>query len=876
MNDDPSNTSLSESTPQHSSDPPLDAQLLIDFMRNSAARPLSAQSLQEQMQVTDARRQEFAQFLSSLHQQGLLVQTRDGRYGIPEKMNLVVGRLSCHTDGYGFVVPRGDPDQKDLYVPGRKLGNAMHGDLVIARLEHVRRSGRAEGRIIRILDRCRKQVVGSFVRSQHFGYVVPHDRKLVYDVYIPEAEINGAEPGKVVCASITAYPEGSRNPEGRIVEVLGDIDDPRIDVEIVIREHELPHEFPDEVVREAEQLATAVREEDLAGRTDFRHLPVVTIDGEKARDFDDAVHVERLPNGNYKLGIHIADVAAYIPVGSAIDQEAQRRATSVYFPDKVVPMLPERLSNEICSLKPGVDRLVQSVIVEISSTGSTVNYEFHDGVIHSAQRMTYTEVAKLLDGSDERLASRYADYIEQVTLMSKLCETLRKYRGRRGSIDFDLPEPEILINLRGEVEGILRSERNQAHRIIEEFMIRANEVVASHLTWEGTPTLYRVHDGPDSERVEQFREFIQGLGLHLGGGSDPKPQHFQKLVEQLEGEQCERVIVYLMLRTMKQARYEAENNGHFGLASEMYTHFTSPIRRYPDLVVHRLLKLERGSVLQAKFEVETVEESLPRIGAESSQRERNAEDAERQYIDWKKVQFMADKVGESFEAYITGVHAYGFFIELEQFFVEGLVHVSSLDDDYYQFEERKHRLRGENKGRAFTLGDRVLVQLVRVDRTRRRLDFALEQGPLEVILKKKTAKPLASKKRVAKKTAPAKKRRRRKKSAGSKADEEQAKQAEATPSRTPGRSRRRQADGEPSKDQRPQRRKKAPASRKAKSKAKPEAAAHKKKATKKRSGRKRSAARVQAPVSKEDAKKVVEKAGKDAAPRRVNPYLTDL
>jgi ribonuclease R len=725
----------STKTPQasRSFDPQQPASLLGFF--ETVDRPLSLETLADELDVVPSERPALEAVVAELAADGRIVATRDGRYGMPQKMNLVVGKLTCHEKGFGFVIPR-DRTEKDLYIPSRKLGDGMHGDLVIARREATR-GDRTEGRVIRLLRRARTQVVGTFELGKHFGFVVPLDPRIGYQVYVPQAEAAGAKDGQLVSAAITSYPErnGRRNPEGRVVEVLGDADDPRIDVEVIIREYGLPYEFPAEVMAEAEAIPTEVGEADIAGRTDFRELPVVTIDGENAKDFDDAVYVEKLAAGSFRLAVHIADVSAYVPVGSAIDREARLRATSVYFPDRVVPMLPERLSNETCSLKPGVDRLVQTVIMEINREGRTVDYEFHDGVIRSAERMTYKAVAALVDGSDPALAERYADHVEHFQHMGELCEVLRKYRKRRGSIDFDLPEPELLINLRGEVEDIFRSERNLAHRIIEEFMIRANEVVASHLTWEDRPALYRVHEGPDLEKVEAFREFIGGLGLGLGGGKQPSPRDFQRLVEHLEGQPGERVLIYLMLRTMKQAVYQPENSGHFGLASERYTHFTSPIRRYPDLVIHRLLKIERGSSAQQPFDVAVLEGELRQTGSLSSERERNAEEAERTYVDWKTVQFMADKVGDTFEALITGVHAYGFFVELERFFVEGLVHVSSLDDDYYKYDDKQHTLRGESKGRTLTLGSRVRVQLAKVDKGRRRLDFALEEGPLEAGIK---------------------------------------------------------------------------------------------------------------------------------------------
>lgn len=713
---------------------PSKPESLVAFL-DGEPRLLDLEALVARLGVKNEQRESLEKSLGVLVEAGSLVETRDGRYGVPAKMNLIVGRLTCHEKGFGFVVPR-EPSQADLYIPRRKLGNALHGDFVVARREAMHR-GKTEGRIIRLLKRARTQVVGKFERGPRFGYVVPLDARIGYEVFIAEPESNGAKPGQLVCAEITSYPEGNgrRNPEGKVVEVLGDPDDPRIDVDVIIREFDLPHEFPAEVIDEAEKIDTEVCEADIEGRKDFREIAVVTIDGENAKDFDDAVHVEKLPNGNFQLTVHIADVSAYVPVGSAIDREAQLRATSVYFPDRVVPMLPERLSNEICSLKPGLDRLVQSVEVEINAEGRTVNYEFHDGVICSSARMTYKDVAAILDGSDEKLQEKYADHVQHLQLMSQLCDILRRHRGGRGSIDFDLPEPELLINMRGEVENIQRSERNQAHRLVEEFMIRVNEVVASHFAWEDIVSLYRVHEGPDAEKVKQFRDFVGGIGLGLGGRGQPESKDFQRLVEHLEGQPGERVIIYLMLRTMKQARYQPNNIGHFGLASQRYTHFTSPIRRYPDLVIHRLHKADLGSTKQQEFNVEELQADLQRIGVDCSERERKAEEAERRYIDWKMVQFMADKLGDSFEAFVTGVHAYGFFVELDCFFVEGLVHISSLDDDYYMFDEQRHTLKGVNNGRVITLGNRVKVKFVKVDKGRRRLDFALEEGPLETGIK---------------------------------------------------------------------------------------------------------------------------------------------
>jgi ribonuclease R len=713
---------------QNQSERTLDVRRVLSYLRDEAHGPLSLEKLAEALELTDSEHARLEELLGELTGTGKVVLTR-GRYGCPEKMNLVVGRLSAHPDGFGFVVP--DGDEPDVFVAGRNLGSALHGDRVVARVEHRRKSGKVEGRVIRVLERARSTVVGKVEVGPKTAWVSPIESRIPYDIQIPLDELGGAESGQLVHVELTEYPDGKRSPEGKVIEVLGDPTDPNIDVEVVIREFELPHEFPEAVLAEAAKIDVEVKPEQIEGRTDFRTVPIVTIDGESAKDFDDAVFVEMTPNGNYRLHVHIADVSHYVAPGSAIDDEALHRGTSTYFPNRVVPMLPEKISNEVCSLRPGVDRLVQSAIIEIDRGGRTVNYDFHDGVICSAARMTYREVAGILDG-DEALVEKYSAHQHQFERMRDLAEILMEYRQQRGSIDFDLPEPELVIDLRGDVEDVIKAERNVAHRIIEEFMIRANEVVASHLTWEGMPTLYRVHDGPDEERIERFREFISGLGHNLGGGSSPKPKDFMELIQRLEGRPEARVISTLMLRTMKQARYQTANDGHFGLASEMYTHFTSPIRRYPDLVVHRLLRAERGSEAMPTLDVEALTGQLDSIGAACSFLERRAESAEREYVGWKKVQFMKDKLGDQFEGHITGVKSFGFFVQVEPFFVEGLVPVSTLTDDYYRYDEAKHRLAGEHNKRTFTLGDRVRISVARVDLDRRRVDFALEEGPLEL------------------------------------------------------------------------------------------------------------------------------------------------
>jgi ribonuclease R len=509
------------------------------------------------------------------------------------------------------------------------------------------------------------------------------------------------------------------------MEVLGRVDEPGVDTRIIIRKFGIPDEHGPEALEEARRLGTALKEKDLRGRTDFRPLTTVTIDGEHARDFDDAITLEVLPNGHFWLGVHIADVSHYVKEGSALDEEAYERGTSVYFPERAVHMFPEELATGLCSLRPHVDRLVQSCLMEVDRRGTVVRYEMHDGVINSNERMTYTAVNAILTDHDAEAIARYRDMVPFFESMGELFEILNARRRRRGAIDFDLPEAEVVLGDDGQIENIIASERNIAHRIIEEFMLLANETVAAHLVEHDTPALHRVHERPDAKKVEEFETFISSLGYGLAApGHAVKPKHFQRLIDRMKGTPEERPIAALMLRTMQKARYDAASLGHFGLAAEHYTHFTSPIRRYPDLVVHRMLRESRRGAIPAARLDELLEE-LPEVARHTSDMERRADEAERELVQWKKVRFMADKVGDEYGGYVTGVAPFGLFVELIEHFVEGLVHISSMADDYYRFVEDRHVLRGENTKKVYRLGDKVLVQVVRVDMERRQVDLGL-------------------------------------------------------------------------------------------------------------------------------------------------------
>jgi ribonuclease R len=702
----------------------LNSEQLLSLMRDKVEHPSTARELLQRLKIPREQRATVKRLLKDLVSAGHLIQTRGNRFGLPDRMNLVVGRVQTHPRGFGFVIADRPVEgvSGDIFIAGSNLNQAMHGDRVVARIERTR-DDRAEGRILRILERGASSIVGRFdVDESGMGFLVPFDRRLIVDVLIPDGERRDAQPGDMVVVEITRWPTPTRSPLGRILEVLGNIDEPGVDNEIIIRKYGLPDAHGPEAVEEAKRLGSAVKESDIKGRTDFRSVQTVTIDGEHARDFDDAITIERLPNGHYWLGVHIADVAHYVPEGSVLDEEAYERGTSVYFPERAVHMFPSELATGLCSLNPNVDRLVQSCLMEIDRQGNVVRYEMHDGVIHSDARMTYTEVNAILTEHGQPTIAKYRNLVPMFETMRELFEILNQRRRRRGSIDFDLKEPEIVLDDEGMVEEIIAAERNIAHRIIEEFMLVANETVAGHLDGHDVPTLYRVHEPPDPLKVEEFEEFVSTLGFSLGAPPNAvRPRHFQRLVERISGKPEEKPIAFLMLRTMQKARYDPSNLGHFGLAADSYTHFTSPIRRYPDLVVHRTLRESRKGMSEERRDELTDE--LPEMARHTSERERRANDAERELVQWKKVRFMSDKLGEEFEGYITGVAAFGVYVELVEHFVEGMVHVSTMADDYYRFNERAHVLRGENTGRTYRLGDKVRVQVIKVDMERRQIDL---------------------------------------------------------------------------------------------------------------------------------------------------------
>ncbi len=701
--------------------------LILKFFKERVDHPTSARELTRLLKVPREERIAFKRLLQTLVASGDIAQVRGNRFALPDAQDLIPGRLHTNPAGFGFVVPDAAKpgERSDIYIPAANLTEAMHGDRVLVRIERQTPRG-LEGRLVRILERAHDTVVGRFeTDTAGLAYVVPFDRRITTDIHVPSGQSSSAEPNDMVVVQITRWPTAARGAVGRVVEVLGNINEPGVDTQIIIRKHNIPDVHSEESVEEARRLGSVVNPADIKGRTDFRPVTTVTIDGEHARDFDDAITLEKLPNGNYWLGVHIADVSHYVQEGSALDEEGYERGTSVYFTERAVHMFPSELATGLCSLNPHVDRLVQSCLMEVDRRGNVLRYEMHDGVINSDARMTYTAVNAILTDRDAATIAQYQPLVPLFELMRELFEILNARRRRRGSIDFDLPETEVILSEYGEIEAIVPAERNIAHRLIEEFMLLANETVAGQLVNDAVPSLHRVHEAPDAKKVAEFEAFIEPLGYGLGAeGRSVTPKNFQKLVDRIRGKPEERPIAMLMLRTMQKARYDAVSLGHFGLAAQHYTHFTSPIRRYPDLVVHRMLRESRqGPMTDARRE--ELDEELPEVAKHTSERERRADDAERELLQWKKVRFMADKVGDEYEGYITGVAPFGLFIELIEHYVEGLVHVSSMADDYYRFVEQQHVMLGENSKKVYRLGDKVRVQVVRVDMERRQVELGL-------------------------------------------------------------------------------------------------------------------------------------------------------
>lgn len=698
---------------------------LLEYMREDSYKPLTITELEEVFELKDSSEfKEFVKTINYMEDEGLIIRTRTNRFGVPERMNLIKGRILMNAKGFAFVIPETE-GLDDIYISQNDMNSAMNGDTVLVRLHHKSSGTRPEGVVVRIIERGVTKTVGTYVDEEYYGIVISDDKRIPHDIFIPKSASKGAAEGHKVVVEITKYPEGRQSAEGEVVEILGHKNDPGIDILSIIHKHGIPIEFPQEVLDQAEKVPDTITEEEIKNRRDLRDKTIVTIDGADAKDLDDAVTVERLDNGNYLLGVYIADVSYYVPAGSPIDREAFERGTSVYLVDRVIPMIPHRLSNGICSLNPKVDRLVLACEMEITSDGQVVNHDIFEGVIRTTERMTYSDVRKILVEQDEELMKKYEELVPLFQMMEELALILRKKRFDRGAIDFDFKEAKVLVDEEGVPTDVVIRERTIAEKIIEEFMLAANETIAEHFHWMRLPFLYRIHEEPNAEKLTKFLEFITNFGYVVRGTANTvHPRALQMLLEEIRGEPEETVISTVMLRSMQQAKYDPNSLGHFGLSTEFYTHFTSPIRRYPDLIVHRLI---RTYLIEKKLDQQTQDEwneVLGDIARHTSEMERRAVEAERDTDELKKAQFMENKIGEVFSGFVSGVTNFGIFVELENT-IEGLIHVSHLTDDYYHYDERQYAMIGERTGNVFRIGDAVEVRCIDVNIEESSIDFEI-------------------------------------------------------------------------------------------------------------------------------------------------------
>ncbi|MDH5508827.1 MAG: ribonuclease R [Nitrospinota bacterium] len=683
------------------------------------ATPLPMREILVKLKIKGEEKVEVKSRIRDLAQQGHIIRLRGARYGLPEKMDLVIGVVQGHRDGYGFVIPD-DPDQEDLFLKAYNFHEVMHGDRVVARVERQKAGGKREGRVVKILERANETMSGVLETFHGGAYVVPFERRIAQDIFIPPGKAMEAADGQAVVARITIHPSKTRQAMGEVIEVLGDPEDPQVEIQLACSRFHIRNQFPLSALEEAKK-ATPPAGGTYDGRIDFRGRQIVTIDGETAKDFDDAVEVQDLPGGGWELGVHIADVSHYVTEGSSLDKEAALRGTSVYFPGTVIPMLPFELSNEICSLNPRTDRFTLSCVMQISPAGEVTNSQISESVISTVERMTYTDVAAILEEEEPSAKERYADLVPMFRRMGALAEVLRERRHADGALDFDLPESEVILDITGRPENIIRAQRNVAHKLIEEFMLLANKTVAAHLHDHGARLLSRVHERPDPMKIDVFLNFISAFGIRTTEPEKINSKWLANILTRFSGRPEQKLVTHVMLRSMKQARYSAEARGHFALAFAHYAHFTSPIRRYPDLIIHRTIK----RVARKEAASPGWEEGLDKIAEHCSTTERAAEEAERDIVKLKQTQYMANRVGEEFEGMISGVTNFGFFVELDDPAVEGLVRISTIGDDYYIYDETGHTLTGDRNGKVFRLGDPVRVLVSEVSVQRRQIDFEL-------------------------------------------------------------------------------------------------------------------------------------------------------
>ena len=699
---------------------------ILAYMESEGYVPIKRRDMRAMLSVPQEDREKFESLINELIAEGRVFETKKGKLASPKDLQMATGTFIGHARGFGFVTP--DAGGEDIFIPASETMGAMQKDRVLYKVLHKAEKGKkADGVIVRILERGQQRIVGTFeAGSKGYGFVVSDDKKIAKDIFISRENTKGAVTGHKVVVEITDYGEDRRNPEGKVIEILGHINDPGVDILSVIRRYELAVEFPEEVYAEIEHLGTEVAEADKKGREDLRDLLTITIDGADAKDLDDAVSLKRLGNGNFELGVHIADVSHYVRENTALDKEAYARGTSVYLVDRVIPMLPHKLSNGICSLNPHVDRLALSCLMEVNGRGEVVSHRILESVINSDYRMTYTAVREILEDGTPALLEQYAEILPMLEDMEELRQILGEKRRKRGSVNFDLPESKIILDENGKPIDIKPYEKSIATNMIEEFMLVCNETIAENSFWQEMPFMYRSHQEPDEDKLEKMEQFLRGFGYYLRKkDGEIHPRELQKVLQKAEETDEERIITRMVLRSMMQARYTAENGGHFGLAAKYYCHFTSPIRRYPDLEIHRMIKKMLHGELDEKASV-YYRRKMPDWAKHCSKQERVAEDAERDTDALKKVEFMEDKVGQIYEGIISGVTNWGIYVELPNT-IEGMVALSQMDDDYYEFDEKKMLVFGKRTKKSYRLGDKVVVSVAKVDRMMGTIDFAFAE-----------------------------------------------------------------------------------------------------------------------------------------------------
>lgn len=699
---------------------------ILAYMESEGYVPIKRRDMRAMLSVPQEDREKFESLINELIAEGRVFETKKGKLASPKDLQMATGTFIGHARGFGFVTP--DAGGEDIFIPASETMGAMQKDRVLYKVLHKAEKGKkADGVIVRILERGQQRIVGTFeAGSKGYGFVVADDKKIAKDIFISRENTKGAVTGHKVVVEITDYGEDRRNPEGKVIEILGHINDPGVDILSVIRRYELAVEFPEEVYAEIEHLGTEVAEADKKGREDLRDLLTITIDGADAKDLDDAVSLKRLGNGNFELGVHIADVSHYVRENTALDKEAYARGTSVYLVDRVIPMLPHKLSNGICSLNPHVDRLALSCLMEVNGRGEVVSHRILESVINSDYRMTYTAVREILEDGTPALLEQYAEILPMLEDMEELRQILGEKRRKRGSVNFDLPESKIILDENGKPIDIKPYEKSIATNMIEEFMLVCNETIAENSFWQEMPFMYRSHQEPDEDKLEKMEQFLRGFGYYLRKkDGEIHPRELQKVLQKAEETDEERIITRMVLRSMMQARYTAENGGHFGLAAKYYCHFTSPIRRYPDLEIHRMIKKMLHGELDEKASA-YYRRKMPDWAKHCSKQERVAEDAERDTDALKKVEFMEDKVGQIYEGIISGVTNWGIYVELPNT-IEGMVALSQMDDDYYEFDEKKMLVFGKRTKKSYRLGDKVIVSVAKVDRMMGTIDFVFEE-----------------------------------------------------------------------------------------------------------------------------------------------------